>query len=331
MNSPLTSARARCGFEAHRLLRNPHLQTVLPLLRPLPELVTRRHRVELSDGDFVDLTWCADAGVDAPVVILVPGLGGGSDSAYVLAMAASLARRNWSSVILHLRGASGEPNRLACSYHHGDTADLKYVCGLLQRSRPRSPLLALGWSLGAGVVLKMLGEEGDRTPVRAAAAISAPLRLRDCAEHLHRGMARIYERAMLLHLKRQLRLKAACVALGDVDVGAALAAQDFMTLGELYVARVNGFADAQDYCDRAACGPHLRAIARPTLVLQSADDPLLGPAALPEEERWPGWVRMEIAQHGGHVGFIAAGPWGRPVFWAEPRVSRFLASALKAT
>ncbi|MGE5616000.1 MAG: hydrolase, partial [Bacillota bacterium] len=98
--------------------------------------------------------------------------------------------------------------------------------------------------------------------------------------------------------------------------------------GAAYTAPVNGFLDVDDYCERAACGPYLRSIARPTLVLQAADDPLLGPSALPMRERWSARVRMEIAQHGGHVGFIGATRWGAPSWWAERRVMRFLRARL---
>ena len=37
--------------------RSPHVQTILTSILPSPRVVLRRERLELSDGDFIDLDW----------------------------------------------------------------------------------------------------------------------------------------------------------------------------------------------------------------------------------------------------------------------------------
>ena len=113
-------------------LPGPHAQTLWPgLCRRRPRLALRRERLELPDGDFLDLDWTP--GDRGPIALILQGLEGSSDSHYARGLLAAVARRGWRSLVLHFRGRSGPPNRLARSYHAGDTADLAHVVDRLRR------------------------------------------------------------------------------------------------------------------------------------------------------------------------------------------------------
>ena len=141
------------AFVPHPLLRNAHVQTLLPMLRPTPKLALRVERRELPDGDFVDQGWCAENPRQGPLAVLLHGLTGGFDSKYVRGTARQLLSRNWRVVILQFRGAGPEPNRLTRHYHQGDTQDLRELLAMLRQTEPDTPLFAVGWSLGANVLL----------------------------------------------------------------------------------------------------------------------------------------------------------------------------------
>src|SRR5205085_286370 len=79
--------------------------------------------------------------------------------------------RGWRALALNFRGCSGDMNRLVRSYHSGETGDLDE---LVRRARGESDrILLAGCSLGGNVLVKWLGEQGDRAPreVKAAAAL----------------------------------------------------------------------------------------------------------------------------------------------------------------
>ncbi|MCH9826620.1 MAG: hydrolase [Gammaproteobacteria bacterium] len=313
------------GFRAHPLLRNPHLQTMLPaLLRPTPPLDLRRERLELDDGDFVDLGWAGTEQTGAPTAVLVHGLTGGFESKYLRGLALQLIDLGWRICALQLRGGGESPNRLARCYHHGDSADLRHLWHLLRRREPEGIVATVGWSLGGNVVLKALGEEGDQAPVDFAAAASVPFSLYECAERLRHGVARIYQSHLLGALRRMIRHKASRVDLSAIDLDAVLSAPDFFTFDDGFTAPLNGFADAQDYYARAACGPYLQAIRRPTLIVHAQDDPMMVREIIPRAEALSPFVTLQLSTHGGHVGFVEAGPRGRPRMWLERHFADYL-------
>ena len=313
------------GFRPHPLLKSPHAQTLMPVLRPTPRMALDVERRELPDGDFVDVGWCEDSArgrPGAPLAVLLHGLSGGFDSKYARGLARRLLGLGWRALILQFRGAGPEPNRLPRTYHHGDTEDLRELLQLLRRREPNTRLYAVGWSLGGNVLLKYLGEEGERTPLSAAAAVCPPFQIRPCAERLRTGFSRVYQNHLLAQLKDMIRRKHARIPM-PIDVQQVLRARDFFEFDDA-VSLVNGFSGAEDYYARAACGQYLGGIARPTLVIHAKDDPFMTPEIMPRAEVLPPAVTLELSEHGGHVGFVATGPRGEPRWWLEERIPEFL-------
>lgn len=331
--SPAVSASHGCiiasGFRPHPLLRNPHLQTLFPtLLRPMPAIEFRRERLELPDGDFVDLGWSGNSGGRGPLAILLHGLTGGFESKYLRGTALRLIARGWRTVTLQFRGAGTEPNRLARCYNHGDTGDFRYLCQLLRQREPNTPLFAIGWSMGANILLKALGEDGKQSLITAAAAVSAPFQLQPCAERLRHGFSRVYQNHLIEALNQGLRRKHGPVEmLPGADLEAALEAADFIAFDNAYTAPMNGYDNAIEYYRLCSCGQFLRHIRKPTLVINAADDPFMRPSIIPAAEELAPQVTLELSPRGGHVGFVAAGRGGRPHYWLEPRLAEYLFEA----
>jgi len=294
----------------------------------------RRERVTTRDGDFVDLDWADGAGgPGAPLLLVLHGLEGSSDSHYAQSLMALALARRWRAVTLNFRSCSGELNRLPQFYHSGHTDDLEDVVTLLLQREPTTRLVAVGVSLGGNVLLKWLGERGADAPGQlvGAVAISVPFELAPCAEALDRGFRRrVYAANFLRSMRRKVRLK----ALRDggfaarVDLPLALRARTFAEYDHAVTARLHGFADARDYWVRASSGRYLGRIRRPTLLVSALDDPIVPPAALPDPARLPDWVSAEFLPRGGHAGFIEGRrPW-HVHSWAERRALEFLDAAL---
>ena len=105
---------------------NGHMETIVPsLLNRAEEVPYQRERLELSDGDFLDLDWLK--GSDRKLLIITHGLEGSSDRHYARRPAAFFREKGWSVCAWNCRSCSGEMNRLPRFYHHGATEDLSSV------------------------------------------------------------------------------------------------------------------------------------------------------------------------------------------------------------
>ncbi len=312
----------RSSFRPLCWLRGPHRQTCWPLLRRHPVPPGRRERLELPDGDFLDL-YHVGAG-DAPLVLVLHGLEGSLRSHYAGPILQALTARGMAALFMHFRGCSGEPNRLPRSYHSGETGDLAFVLGEMA-ARGRPVAAAVGYSLGGNVLLKYLGEEGADASLQAAVAVSVPFDLAACARRLDRGLSRIYQWHLLRHLRASFRAKFSRLPCPlEVDVERL---RSFWEYDDKVTAPLHGFSGVEEYYERSSCGQYLGGIRTPTLILHARDDPFMYPDSVPGEEALSAAVTLELAAHGGHVGFVA-GRHGLPRYWLEERISRWLGDRL---
>jgi uncharacterized protein len=315
-----------------RWLPGPHAMTIFAhLVRPRLALSPRRERWELDDGDFLDVDRHGDPA--APTVVVLHGLESSSRAPYVKRMVAAARALGLAAVAVNFRGCSGEPNRLPRLYHSGDTSDLARVVARLAAERPGRPLALAGFSLGANVVAKWVGERGDALPaeVRAAAAICAPYDLAACGAAMDRagGLGIVYRERFLRSLRAKALAKLARFPDLPLDARAIRACRTFLAIDEEVTAPLHGFPSAADYYARSSSGPLLGGVRRPLLALSAEDDPMIPRASIPvERARANAAVLLETYPAGGHVGFVSGLPW-RLEFYGEARAAAFLADALR--
>lgn len=303
--------------------RNGHVTTVYSgLFRTVTGVEQIRERLELSDGDFLDLDWSYAQTPVESVTILLHGLEGNAQRAYMLGSAKHLNAHGYDACAVNFRGCSGKTNRLFRSYHSGATEDLAEVLSHIINTRNYSRIYLLGFSLGANLALTYLGRETEiPANVTAAVAISAPCDLYSALTALSQPVNFLYARRFRKHLVASLRAKQQLFPelLSDQDIRSIRTMQDF---DEIYTSRAHGFADAMDYYQKSSCGPHLQKIQKPVLMLNALDDSFLGQECYPFDmaDRHQN-IFLETPKYGGHVGFNERlGPT-----YAEKRLVQFLA------
>ena len=302
-------------------LRNRHTQTLWPsLFRRSIQLKLTRERIELPDGDFVDLDWGENK--SGPLAIIFHGLEGSGKSSYVRGMMSSLTQHGWQTVVMHFRGCSDEPNRLARAYHSGDTGDMAYVVKQLHDRMPDNFVAAVGYSLGGNALLKWLGETGSDNNLNAAVAVSVPFNLDNAAHTLRHSGHGIYQNHLLKNLKQTVLDKREILEL-HIDIEFALRATNFHEFDHRVTAKLHGFEGVDDYYAQSSSDQYIHAIRTPTLILHAEDDPFLNKSAIPDSTQIPDSVTMELTKHGGHVGFIDS-----QGYWLERRIPNFLISLI---
>lgn len=319
---PITQSEFRPAW----WLRGAHAQTLYPHLFRRPAAVDwRPERLELPDGDFVDLQW---SGPDTqPLVCLFHGLEGSGESTYIRGLRSALDGAGLSTVLMQFRGCSGEPNRLARGYHSGDTGDIGTLIDALLSRFPGRWLGAAGFSLGGNALLKYLGERGAGCPFSQVVAVSVPFNLGRCADRLDQGASRIYARHLLGRLNTKVGERRSLLASAGVDVDAAMQSRTFRQFDGRVVAPLFGFRDAEDYYTQSSCGPFLSHIEVPTLILHSVDDPFMTRDSVPTEAELSPSVTLEISKRGGHVGFVGGPSPGAARYWLDNRITTAITAA----
>ena len=307
-------------------LPGPHSQTLwAPIFRRRGRPALQRERIELPDGDFLDLDWNGGDTAKAPIVLLLHGLEGSSGSPYAWGLLAAFRRNGWPAAVMHFRGCGGEPNRHARFYHSGETGDLAWVVSEIGRRFPSRPLFAAGISLGGNVLLKWLGERGSEAPLAGAAAVSVPFDLGRCADRVEQGFSRVYRRHLVGEMHRKARAKFRAWEESPIDLSKLSGWRTFREFDENVTSPLHGFDGAEDYYRRASSGPFVARIRIPTLIVQAKDDPFVPGSVLPPASP-P--VEVEAPPRGGHAGFVAGVIPGRPRYWLEERIPAFFKEVL---
>lgn len=306
--------------------RNAHIQSVFPsLFRRIGQVNYIRQRVNTADHDFLDLDWSyADSkGAGASLAVLCHGLEGCSERGYMKGMAQTFNRRGIDAVSYNFRGCSGEPNLHKKFYTAGATDDLDDVLTSIITEGRYEAIYLVGFSLGANLVLKYAGEKGrDIHPqIKGVAAISAPCDLRSSAIELGKVKNKAYTIRFLKLLSEKIKEKSSTYPdLRSIDLDSIRTLKRF---DDLVTAPLSGYEDAEDYWYRASCIRALQETAIPTLILNAADDPMLGPECYPyKEARHNDNIFLEVSKWGGHVGFMNKP--GDTEYWHERRTVEFL-------
>jgi hypothetical protein len=324
---PLDLSTILPRFAPARGLEGGHAQTIFAhLARPRHRPPVVRERWDLPDGDVLEVDYLRALEPRAPHVLILHGLEGSSEASYVAAVLRDCAARGWGALAMNHRSCAGE-NRLARSYHAGETGDPAYAAHRLRERAGGGPVVGIGFSLGANMLLKLLGEAGDAAPLDAGVAVSAPYDLAGSARALDERLG--LHTAYRLRFVRSMRAKALAKARrfpGSLDAARAARVRTLREFDDVVTAPLHGYRGVADYYARASAGAAaVREIRRPTLLVSAADDPMVPGAQFPAgaAEANPR-VAPLLLPSGGHVGFVA-GSLTAPVFWAERAAVRWLA------
>lgn len=309
------------NFKPAWWLPTAHLQTIWPaLFRSKPDIQVTRERVELTDGDFIDLDWYGN--VKDPLVLINHGLEGSVKSHYALPLMDALHKAGFASVFMHFRNCSEEPNRLPRAYHSGETGDVQAIIQHISDRHQREVFSAVGFSLGGNALLKWLGESAEANPLNCAVAVSVPFLLEESATKLNSGFSHLYEWHLLKSLKQSYRTK-----FSVMDSPLSVNIDQFKSFWEFdneVTAPLHGFSGVDEYYQRSSCRQYLHNIQIPTCIIHSLDDPFMYPDSIPDKDEVSDRVEMQISGHGGHVGFVSGTfPW-KAKYLHEEMIMNFL-------
>jgi uncharacterized protein len=319
-------------FKPHWALRNGHLMTMAGAFvrRRFPALgasVARLFDVEPGTQVRGEFHWQPDRR-NSPTLVLLHGLEGSSDSAYMLGTAEKAFLAGFNVLRLNQRNCGGTEHLTETLYHSGRSADFRAIVLELVKGDQLPAIFFAGFSMGGNLALKMAGEFGASAPaeLRGIVAVAPSLDLAVCADALGEWRNVLYNRHFVRSLKRRMRDKARIFpdVYGTNGLLSELAhVSSVRQFDEAITARFCGFKGADDYYTRSSAIHHLKAIGLPTLIITAQDDPfvpfrIFSLAMLGENPN----LQLVAPRHGGHCAFISQQN-GDERFWCEARIVEF--------
>jgi predicted alpha/beta-fold hydrolase len=307
-------------------LANGHLQTWAGSLLPRKQQTTQLEPLHLPDGDCLELHWLDAPSPDAPLLILLHGLEGSVNSSYIQGMLKVAYERKWRMVVPHLRGSGGRINQLPQAYHAGKTEDFDLALQHIRKRFPNVFCAAIGYSLGANVLLKYLGEQPLQSYIRTAIAVSVPFDLKASVLYMNK----IYNKMFVKNLKKSTFEKIKRNMLMPIDAAGLVQIKTLYDFDDKVTAPLHGFSNAEDYYQKCSCIHFLPAIQTPTLIIHAKDDPMIPESVIPTKAQVSEQVILDIQEYGGHVGFIACKKFNKIQYWLEERILFYLLDLKKS-
>ncbi len=321
-------------FQPPRLLRNPHLQSMLAS-SSLRRVLARRRRAQIEGGAEEQLLDCGDgvrlqgfltrqSALPSPRgrVVLLHGWEGSVQSTYLLHCGVRLLEEGFDVFRLNLRD-HGDTHHLNDGLFHSNRIDeVVGAVAAIAGQAPTLPLAVVGYSLGGNFALRVaLRAPAAGIVLRHAVAVCPVISPAAGLSSIETAPW-FYEAYFLKKWRGSLRRKAELFPQHyrreDWEGG-----KNLRRLTEQLVQQHTDFGTLERYLDGySLAGDRLAAMQVPSSILTAADDPIIPVADFRQLTLSPA-VRLEIAPHGGHCGFLR-GLRGRT--YAED----FIAAALRA-
>lgn len=300
-----------------------HISTIwASQFRKSPQLSLKRTRVELDDGDFIDLD--AHQNGSNQLVLLLHGLEGNSDSRYMKHMASMFIKEGWDAILMNHRSCSGEDNRLFSCYHSGKSDDLNRILNYITKTTNYDSIVLIGFSLGGNLSLKYLGENWKKPKnLKACVSISPPIDLGACGNALNSRKNWVYAQTFLSTMRKKLELK--LQKFPEQDHGQLKRVKNLHDFDNEYTGPAHNFGNAQGYYDNCSAKYFIKNITLPTLIILAKNDSFMQAPCYPYDlvesmEK----VYLETPEYGGHVGFVQSGG----VYYQEERALSFVNAIL---
>lgn len=239
-----------------------------------------------------------------------------------------LQSHNISSVLMHFRGCSGEPNKTAGAYHSAHTTDIQHTIDLLHNRFPLRSLIAVGYSLGGNALLKYLATTPDN-PLRLAVAVCPPLVLAEGADRINKGFSRVYQATLIKKLRVAMQAKREAYPHLQLQTYDFNKHTNFIDWDHHITAPLHGFASGEDYYARASTFSDLLKIDTPAHIIFSQHDPFFTEKCIPTcNAQLSSNVEFEVVKGAGHVGFISGNIPLMGKDWLRHRVVQLVTSAV---
>ena len=305
-----------------RIWQNPHVSTIYPsAFRKVNGVNYTRERLELSDGDFLDLDWSKSSANNHKLAIFTHGFLGNSTRPYLLGGVKAFNLANYDALAWNHRGLSGENNRFEKITTHGSSNDLEEIINYVLSKKQYTEIILVGYSKGGNISMKYAGQKAENIPseIKKIIAISSPTDLQGSVDVM--GKNGFYTERFKTKLIKFLLNRSELIDNQTLKYFSKFKYLDDFT--DNYIAPLHGFKDGRDYYEQCAAMQFVDKIRVPTLILNAKNDPVLSEScAMLDVAKHSDYIFSEVPNHGGHCGFFQPNSDG--IYWGDKRIVEFV-------
>lgn len=244
---------------------------------------------------------------DSPVLLIFPGLTGGSNTKYVRHFALAARQQGARCVVFNYRGFF-HPFQTPMATTSCDLSDVDDVVAHVKNKYPNSLIFGSGFSFGANLITKYLGVRGC-TQLTGAMCVSNAFDFVKLSQELDKPLNKIlYSMPLAVSLKQNvlfkfsgnyLQLQKVVPDIKTVEKVRTIREIDDQLVRHCYGGR---FSTVDHYYNESSSIHHVGNIKIPVLFLNSVDDPFAGripTEVCPDNEN----LLFAVTKRGGHVTF----------------------------
>jgi len=300
------------------------MQTVISKImrRTLPSIVYKREVFTFQDGGEAVLDWKYDDKDDIPdqlidgrkevpekpIVLILPGLTGWSQSDYVKTFVhVAIQEVKARCVVFNFRGLGGHNLQTPRTYCGANTDDLSEILAHIKARHPKAPVVGVGISLGGIILGNYLADKGESARDFLVATFLESVcfdTFKGCKSLEQPGLNLLLNRHLANCLVESIR-EVKHLFESNYDLDHVFSSKTIKEFDSRFTAKLFGYKNVNEYYTAARLASRLPNIKVPSLALSAEDDPFQPGDSLPTDgAARSSHVAILATKYGGHIGFM---------------------------
>jgi predicted alpha/beta-fold hydrolase len=193
--------------------------------------------------------------------------------------------------------------------------DYEFIIRKVQKKHPKAPIVALGTSMGAGLLLRHAAETGEKCLLKAIVAVATPFDYIKCRAKLNHwwpyfGFSDAYIVKSLHDQVDQVLLDLSMmeddIKEKGISIDEVMNVKSSQEFDEKLTIKICDCKSTEQYYLDASVDQHVHKIKVPVLALSSKDDPIVSIECVPVDKivKNPNII-LALTHIGGHVAFYS--------------------------
>jgi len=287
-----------------------------------------RELLDTPDGGVIALDYLEipQKNDSVPIILIVPGICSTSKANYVKCFSTLCKRNGYKPVVFIPRGC--DIIKTPKIFTLGDTTDLRQVIHYLHDTYPCAPIIAVGFSLGANVLVKYIGEvtrNNEEKILKGGISLSQGYDAESGIDYIR--TVPFYEQGLAFRLTSLVK-KHSKLFENMVDIPLVTSVKSVEEFDRHFTCKLHGYENPKAYYRKHSCASYVKEASVTLFLVNAMDDPLVKKDNIPfnaplENEN----LYLITTKYGGHLGWCEGFIYPNLIHWHD-KLALALVSAI---